>query len=378
MNIDWTDDQTIVLLNARISSKESDFFQKQLQHVALKSHVWIATSGSAKQKWVALSKQALLTSAHAVNIHLQSHASDVWLNPLPHFHVGGLSIHARAFLSGAKVVPLDHKTQKWNAHFFHQRVLDEKATLVSLVSAQLYDVVMLKLPAPRSLRAVLVGGGALSETLYYQARELSWPILPTYGLTECSSQVATAKLASLNQSDFPSLYLLSHVQARVNDEGILLLNSAALLTLYAEIGESACALYDPKTCGWLVTEDCAEIQADTLRIHGRGGDFVKIGGEGVSLSKLNAVLDEIKLVMRIQHDVALMAIPDQRLEHVIHLVGVKEAEDTLHLMAENFNQHVLPFERIRKIHVVSEIPRTDLNKLRKEELLQLIQLKALF
>ena len=39
-----------------------------------------------------------------VNRHIEATESDTWFNVLPLFHVGGLSILVRAFLSGASVV----------------------------------------------------------------------------------------------------------------------------------------------------------------------------------------------------------------------------------------------------------------------------------
>ena len=36
------------------------------------------------------------------------------------------------------------------------------------------------------------GGGAVSDELYRDARALGWRVLPSYGMTECCSQVATA------------------------------------------------------------------------------------------------------------------------------------------------------------------------------------------
>ena len=59
----------------------------------------------------------------------------------------------------------------------------------------------------------MTGGGALDPSLYKQARDLGWPLLPSYGLTECGSQVATASLSSASDmaDSFKSL-----VQAVVN------------------------------------------------------------------------------------------------------------------------------------------------------------------
>ncbi|HEX6085416.1 MAG TPA: AMP-binding protein, partial [Thermoanaerobaculia bacterium] len=103
MDIDWLSDESHVLLNPRMPAAERERLQSFVTE--LPGHLWLATSGTTGSlKLTALSKRAMLASAAAVNRHLQSTASDVWLCVLPSFHVGGLGIYARAFLSGARVV----------------------------------------------------------------------------------------------------------------------------------------------------------------------------------------------------------------------------------------------------------------------------------
>jgi O-succinylbenzoic acid--CoA ligase len=284
-------------------------------------------------KLVALSKDALLASAAAVNRHLRSDANDVWCNVLPAFHVGGLGIYARAFLSGARIVS----------------TLDEGVTLASLVPAQVVDLIREQRAAPRSMRAVVVGGGALSDELYRDGCALGWPLLPSYGLTECCSQVATA------QGDSPELLLLDHIEARIDADGRLALRSEALLTGYAT--ESGFA--DPKVDGWFLTEDLATIDGHVLRVQGRSGDFVKIGGESVDLSRLDRILASLGA------DAAVIAVPDQRLGHVIALAIASGDADAI---TAAFNERVLPFERARSVRRVAEIPRTALGKIVRKRL----------
>jgi O-succinylbenzoic acid--CoA ligase len=327
---DFESDESHLLLNPRMPREERARLERLLAAAPpMPAHVWLATSGTTGSlKLTALSKRALLSSAAAVNRHLQSDSSDVWCNVLPTFHVGGLGIHARAFLSGARVVS----------------TLEEGATLASMVPAQVLDLVRADQTAPPSLRAVVVGGGALSEDLYQEGRELGWPLLPSYGMTECCSQVATATLQS------PELVLLDHIEARVEPEGRLALRSEALLTGYAS-GEG---FVDPKREGWFVTEDLATIEGRILRVKGRRGDFVKIGGESVDLARLDHILAGLGA------DAAVMAVPDERLGHVIALAVASGDADAL---AAAFNERVLPFERARSIVRVAEIPRTSLGKI---------------
>lgn len=332
MEIDWLSDESHVLLNPRMPEEERRRLESFV--VDLPGHVWLSTSGTTGAlKLTALSKRALLASAAAVNRHLQSDANDLWRCVLPTFHVGGLGIYARAFLSGARVVG-----DSWDG-----------VTLASLVPAQVIDLVRDRIAPPRSLRAVVVGGGALSGDLYGRARELGWPLLPSYGMTECCSQVATATI------DSPELVLLDHIEARVESDGRLALRSEALLTGYA----SEEGFVDPKVDGWFVTEDIAMLDGRVLRVQGRRGDFVKVGGESVDLSRLDRILADLGA------DAAVVAVPDERLGHVIALAVASGDADAI---ASAFNERVFPFERVRRIIRVSAIPRTPLGKIMRARL----------
>jgi len=386
VEIDWLSDASHVLLNPRMPQEERRRLESFV--IDLPGHVWLSTSGTTGAlKLTALSKRALLASAAAVNRHLQSDAKDVWRCALPTFHVGGLGIHARAFLSGARVV-----NDSWDG-----------VTLASLVPAQVSDLVLRdRVAAPQSLRAVVVGGGALSDELYRGALELGWPLLPSYGMTECCSQVATAPLhfrreqplirlrhllpsrrGEGSRGALPSrafspragrrcrrrmrggsraesrllaeLILLDHIEARIESDGRLALRSEALLTGYA----SEEGFLDPKIDGWFITEDIASLDGRVLHVQGRSGDFVKIGGESVDLSRLDRILADLGA------DAAVIAEPDERLGHVIALAIASGDADAI---ASAFNARVFPFERARRIVRVAEIPRTPLGKIMRARL----------
>ena len=375
--IDWESSKTLILMNPRFPPGVAEEIQKELEAFSdLLGHFWLATSGSTassmgEMKWTALSKEALLSSAAAVNSLLASSAQDRWLNPLPLFHVGGLGILARAHLSGAEVI--DAYASKWEALRFAALLKEVEPTLVSLVPAQLYDLVALKVKPPPSLRAVFIGGGALQEPLYRQAIAQGWKLLPSYGLTECASQVATAPLAQAGSAALPPLELLPHVQASLSPRGCLQIKSQALLTCYALKKEGKFQRFDPKRDGWFETEDRAALAQRILTLFGRDGSFIKIGGESCDLLRLERILEELKLQNALQVDLALVAVKDDRLGHVIHLAAATTPDQIVPLV-EQFQSQVLPFERIRKIHYLDRLPRTALSKLIVPELLKRIQL----
>jgi O-succinylbenzoic acid--CoA ligase len=344
--IDWTSRESHVLLNPRMPADEQARLRSYV--IDLPGHLWLATSGTTGAlKLTALSKDAMLASAAAVNRHIEATASDVWCCVLPLFHVGGLGIYARAFLSGSRVERTD-----WNARQFAS---NGEMTLASLVPAQVSDLVESNLASPPNLRAVIVGGGALSDALYSKARTLGWRLLPSYGMTETCSQVATATLAT------PELVLLDHMDARTEPDGRLAFRGASLLSGYA----TEHGFIDPKIDGWFLTDDLGSIDSRRLRVEGRRGDFIKIGGESVDLARLDAILASIAGL-----NAAVLAIPDARLGHVIHLaVGTSADGDEV---AAAFNARVHPFERARAVHCVAEIPRSPLGKLLRQELARMI------
>ena len=370
--MDWTSNDSVVLLNPRFPGFNSTEVQEKLpMDGEFKGHIWLATSGSTAKnpgeiKYVALSKKAMLSSAAAINEHLKSDSKDVWINPLPMFHVGGLGILARSYLSGAKVWSFD----KWDAVEFHQMVSSVNGTLSALVPAQVYDLVTANLHAPPSLRAIVVGGGRLNEHLYDKALELGWVVLPSYGMTEACSQIATAELELLTSYEKNTLKILPHVEVKINPQGLICLKGPSLLTSYAFLNKNGCELFDPKSEGWFTTADHGECLQGHLKVFGRTADFLKIGGESVDMLRLERILDDVRLEMGCKQDIALVPIPDKRLGHVIHMVIEKERTIETDSVVESYQQAVMPFEKVRQVHVVDKIPRSPLKKLLREEMIQ--------
>jgi O-succinylbenzoic acid--CoA ligase len=254
----------------------------------LPDHVWLATSGTGGRfKLVALAREAVEASARAVNAHLGASAHDVWINPLPLFHVGGLGILVRAHLAGSRC---EIFRSAWDPQQFVDAVRRRDATLSALVPTQVHDLVRAGLAAPECLRGVVVGGGVLTEDLFARAVGLGWPLLPSYGLTEAASQVATAMLGRGASAWLP---LLSHVEARVGEGGVLELRGNSLLTGWMIFeGNGTARWEDPKSGGWYRTGDRADMRCAEVRVLGRADDLVKIRGELVDVATLERALQE--------------------------------------------------------------------------------------
>jgi len=199
--------------------------------------------------------------------------------------------------------------------------------------------------------------------------DLGWPLLPSYGSTETCSQVATADLVGIGHRD-RKLVMLSHAKARVSTSGFLEFSGSSLLTGFAQWRGAEKFFEDPKVSGWLVTQDRGEIAEESghqiLIPQGRDFEFVKISGEGVNLSKLNDILASVmqKISPAAAQKVVVIAMPDSRTENRIELVVGTDQLSAANILqlCQQFNAQVAPYEKIRKEHFVSEIPRSPLGK----------------
>jgi len=274
-----------------------------------------SSGSSGKKKWVAIHRESLEWSARRVIEYLSMGREDVCGLALPTHHVGGFGLVARSHFSGARLARYE---EKWNAKGFASWMAEERVTVSSLVPTQVVDLVSGFIEAPASVRSVIVGGGAFSESLALRAQELGWPVLASYGMTETSSQVATGNVGG-------GIPLLPGWEAKLKGER-LALKGGGLLEGYLEDGE----FYDPKVDGWFLTSDRVVLEGGGLRVLGRADRQVKILGELVDLD----VLEEEWRVF-LERDVALVALPDQRRGVTLWLAvtggdqGIQERNESL-------------------------------------------------
>lgn len=333
------------------SEKQQGLIESARTDPRLAGHVLVATSGSTGEpKWIALSKPALLTSARAVNAHLGATAEDRWLCALPAHHVGGLGVFARAYAIGQPAVVFSGRWRDRAAEFV-ALCGEAGITLTSVTPTQVYDLVAERLGAPDSLRAVIVGGGRLEPDLARAARDLGWPVLASYGMTEACSQIATGP------GDDGWLPVLPHWEVVAGESGRLRLRGPSLFSGTVDAtGRFEAAQLDGD--GWFETRDRVELRAGELRFLGRIDDWVKKLGELVSLDDARRRLDA--LARAAGRSATVIAVPDARLEH--RLVAVFEGTVDPDLVAL-FNAGAEPYARLDEARAVPAFPRTELGKI---------------
>ncbi|MBA3237801.1 MAG: AMP-binding protein [Parachlamydiaceae bacterium] len=367
--IDWYDDASHVFVNPLLPEGRKKLLKEAVNpYKDMKEHIWLASSGTENfPKMIALSKKAMLASAKAVNTHLQIEKQSSWLNILPLFHTGGLAIHARAHLSGSQV--FDFSENKWDPIQYVKQLEEFNISFSSLTPTHVYDIVSRSLLPPKSLKAIVVGGGVFPEKLQEKGHALGWPLLKSYGMTEICSQIATAS----STHPHANLELLNHVNLRFSAEGFIEIRSDALLTGFVQGNDPDKRFIDPKVEGWYISQDKGLATDGILQVFGRGANFIKIGGENISFSELETLWENIKVKHNCCQDVVLIDLPDERLGRIVCLVKTG-TEHIVHLdtLIDEYHKEVIPIAKIRQIYTVNAIPRSELFKLKKHELRECI------
>jgi O-succinylbenzoic acid--CoA ligase len=339
----------------------------------------LLTSGTTgSPKMVLLTWQNLVFSATGSAITLGHLPGDRWLCVLPVCHIAGLSILFRCALLGTTVI----LPNSFDAASTAKAITHGHITLASLVPTMLQDVMthINEQGAHTSFRAVLLGGGAISDDLLQRAQALKIPVAPTYGMTEASSQIATlppwAKGPGVGG---PLVWTQVRLSPELGQgspgEGRIEVKSPTCSPGYVE--ESAYVEYIEQNSRclelsgspqWLDTGDWGRWDPDTahLEILDRRTDLIVSGGENVSPQHVELALERHPCVVR----ACVVGLPDPRWgAKVIAVVQTNDQQ-----MPSDLNswcrRHLAPYEVPKALLVWPDLPKTALGKINRAHVRQ--------
>jgi O-succinylbenzoic acid--CoA ligase len=301
----------------------------------------IYTSGTTSApRPVELTYGNFLWSALGSGVALGVDPQERWLCPaLPVSHVGGLSILVRSAIYCTTAVI----HERFDTQRALTALMEYEITLVSLVSTTLSRLLDAGLRNPPRLRYALTGGGPVPDGLIKRAHEAGVPVAPTYGLTEACSQVTT---------NGPPLFC---TQVTIEQEEIVVAGPTVARGALAADGR-------------LHTGDLGYLDdGGHLHVSGRVSDTIVTGGENVSPSEVEGVLESHPSVL----EAAVVGrVDDQWGEMVVAIVlptdGDTVEEDDLRAFCAS---RLAPFKVPKRVELTSApLPRTRSGKLLRREL----------
>lgn len=328
---------------------------RELKAHDLRRHFILFSSGTTGHylKGYALSYDALMANAAAVNAHFNLGAEDIWGLSLPVYHVGGFSVLMRGKLLGNRIIDC----RQLDAVNWRERIKD--VTITTIVPTQLYDLVALNLEAPPRLKYLVVGGDLLSTELKLRALDLGWPVIRTFGMTEVCSQLASA---THKESDI--LQVLPIHQTKIDEDHRLLVKSPALFTLQFTQSEklvvkTAKDLSDPE--GFYRTNDRVKLSDGIILPMGRFDAEFKIAGHLVNFNYLRDTFYSYQLRKGLSGKMEFVIEEDVRKGKKLVLLHLRNTlrPDIL----EEVNQLIAPV-KVDEVREVKEFRRTELGKLK--------------
>jgi O-succinylbenzoic acid--CoA ligase len=260
-----------IIKNSRSGARRSLPYSGSLEHEA----TILFTSGSTGEpKAVAHTLANHYYSALGAHENIPFQPGDRWLLTLPLYHVGGLAILFRAAVGGgAVVIPGAGET-------ITRMVKRTKCTHLSFVATQLYRLVNDERPVNelRKVKAVVLGGSAIPETLIQKGIELGLPLYVSYGSTEMASQITTTGKNDLPGRLFISGRPLKYRQLKIADDGEIMVRGETLSKGYVLDGTIQSHVSGQ---GWFKTGDTGEIRDGYVTVTGRKDTMFISGGENI-------------------------------------------------------------------------------------------------
>jgi O-succinylbenzoic acid--CoA ligase len=310
-------------------------------------HSLILTSGTTSGRKAALLTNRNVASAVVASQHrIGNGPEDRWLLCLPMFHVGGLSILWRSAAAGGSVIV--HSS--FNALAAATALRSGDVTIASFVPTMLQRVLDVD-PGPYgNVKAVLVGGAAVSPALVERGLDAGLPVLATYGMTEATSQIATVvpgeERGSLGTVGRP----LEGMQVDIDTDGTITVDGPAVSPGY--YGE-------PPRSGALRTNDLGTLDAaGRLIVHGRRDDVIVTGGEKVHPTEVERVL---KLHPAVS-DSAVYGLPDPEWGAVVAATVVLSGSATIDELVEHCRALLVPFQVPKLWRIDAEAPQGSTGK----------------
>jgi len=210
-------------------------------------------------------------SALGSNAYLPIEKGDRYQLSLPLYHIAGVALLFRTFMAGGSVALSEEV---------------EGITHTSMVPTQLCR--LLKEESLPKYRHVLLGGAAISPSLYYEALSRGLTVHPTYGMTEMSSQIATHFV----EGSFSLGHPLPYREMKVSNLGEIWVKGKTLFQGYLQ-GDGSFFLPLNEE-GYFATSDLGIYSPISgLQVTGRKDRLFISGGENIQPEEIEKLLKSI-------------------------------------------------------------------------------------
>ena len=337
------------------------------------------TSGTTgSPKGCLLHHQGTINAARIAGRMAGLQDGDVWINPMPMFHVGSCVMAAVGILAlhGTHVL-----LPGFEAGLVLEMVQEYRGNMMLVVPTILHslvnhpDVEKFELT---SMRGMLCGGSTAPPALVRRAEELfGAKIAIGYGQTETHGVVCQSSLDDSHTDRMTTVgHALPHMELAIFDpatgemtghdeQGEICVRGYQSMLGYFELPDATAATLDQ--AGWLHTGDLGAMDLrGFLRVTGRLKDMIIRGGENIYPREIEELLLEASAVYAVE----VIGIPDDHWgEQVAAVIQLRPTDRDDAEVFEELRQYcqanLARFKIPRLWYAVSEFPTTASGKIQK-------------
>lgn len=308
--------------------------------------------------------------------------TDVALVTSPLFHVSGLGVLDMALAAGSPVVLQRH----WNPEAFLSAVEIHDVTYTHLITTVLIELVeqdhaLLDSYDTDALRIVLTGGGSMTAQHVDQFESLvGGTVCEGYGRTEGGFAYNRPGERSFGTNGIPTydindLRIVDQESGEPCDRGetgeIQVRGEGVSAGYFDRPGLTDEAFIQDD---WMHTNDLGWLdEAGFLHFVGREDDMIKTGGENVSPSDVEAVINEVDGVA----EAAVVGVPDDRWGERVAAAVVRSDDDLNRETIDRYcRDHLAGFKLPRTIVFVDTLPKQGSGKLDRSAVVALLSKRS--
>lgn len=348
-------------------TRDHNFKIQNSKFIIHNSALIMFTSGSTgNPKAVVHTFQSLYESVLALYSFAELSTDDTWLASLPFYHIGGFMILVRSLIAGSSIVfPTSPKFED-----ISQTIKQTNPTFVSLVPTILDRLIKGNIFPNKNLKYVFLGGGPLQNELIIEAVEKLWPIVKVYGSTETCSMITALHPDDIKSKPDSAGKAIGQNKIKImgkNDVGEIAVSSKSFFKEYYNDQQTT---NNKLQNDWYYTGDYGWMDDEGyLYIESRRDDLIISGGENISANEVELIIRTHPLVK----DVIVFGLQDKTWGQIVCAAIVSEtiSEDAI---KDFLKKKIASYKTPKRFFIVDEIPRNEMGKVNRTELLKLLKL----
>lgn len=293
--------------------------------------VWVHTSGSTgAPKPMQVEKARMKASARLTCSFLGLQPGDTALLCMPLAYIAGKMMVVRSLEAQLTLIPVAPSGHPLAG-------MKEAPVFAAMIPMQVYN--SLQVPEEKEMlkhiRHLIIGGGAIDDTLADELKTFPHHVWSTYGMTETLSHIALRRLNGNQASEWYTPF--DSVQLRLSEEDTLIIHA-------------------PEVCPHeLITNDIAILEPNgRFRILGRKDNIINSGGIKIQIEQVEA-----QLRPHLETPFQITSAPDAKFGEIIVLIYERGEKEKIQEVCERI---LPPYWIPKRYQHVQAIPLTGTGK----------------